>query len=114
MAFALVAMAAIAMLLTVKGSQARAEGEPEFSPLAGCIAGKFCTWTGASYTGEEANFNCGSIGVNYELRAAKNHCSTNMRIGWLEGGVITWKACMAPGGERPEPGRFNEVVPNAC
>lgn len=110
----IIAMALVA-LFAFHGSEARAEIEPELNPLAGCISERFCSWTGTFYTGEEMNTGCGaSVGTTFELRSAKNRCSWNIRIGWNEGGVTNWKACLGPGGERPEPGRFNEIVPFAC
>lgn len=115
MAVLLIVAAALALVLAFQGSKARAEIEPEINPLAGCISERFCSWTGTSYTGEEMNTGCGaSVATSYELHSAKNHCSWNVRIGWEEGGSINWKACMGPGGERPNPGRFNEIVPFAC
>lgn len=48
-----------------------------------------------------------------ELNSAKDNCGVNVRIGWQEGGT-NWKACMNPGGERPNPGRFNRILPGGC
>jgi hypothetical protein len=108
LAVALLAAAAAAALISAfQGSAARAEG--------GCISERFCGWTGTFFSGEEFNSGCGaSVATNFELKSAKNRCKVNIRIGWEEGGVINWKACLSPGGERPEPGRFNRIVPNAC
>jgi hypothetical protein len=105
----LTAAAAAALLIAFQGSNAKAEID------AGCVSNAFCTWTGTFYTGEEDNKICGtSYATNFELRSAKNRCSMNVHIGWQEGGSTNWKACMAPGGERPEPGRFNSIVPFGC
>jgi hypothetical protein len=30
-------------------------------------------------------------------------------MGWWDGSSVNWKFCMNPGGERPDPGRFNYV-----
>jgi hypothetical protein len=80
-----------------------------------CIGGRVCVYTGTFYTGSEENLGCGGTTVtNFETLSAQNHCGVNVRIGWSEGGTVNWKACMAPGGLRPEPGRFNEIEPNGC
>jgi hypothetical protein len=102
------AAAAVALLFSVQASTARA---------ATCEGGKVCVWEGTFYNLTEFNVTCGVntfFGSGIELKSAKNHCSVNARIGWEEGGVINWKACLSPGGERPEPGRFNGVAFNAC
>jgi hypothetical protein len=104
----LTTMAAMALLLTTQGGTAHA---------ATCEGGKVCVWSGTFYNGEETNASCstGSAWLGgIELKSAKNHCSVNVRIGWEEGGVTNWKACLTPGGERPEPGRFNRVLPGGC
>ena len=99
------AVAAVALLLSMQGS-AQAET---------CVGGKFCVWEGTFYSGGEFNFSCsGGTGTNFELRSAQNHCGVNVTIGWWDGVNTNWKACMAPGGLRPEPGRFNQVVPFGC
>jgi hypothetical protein len=109
MAVLLIAAAAVVMLLAIQGPAARAEID------SGCVSGKFCIFTGTFYTGEEFNEGCGSSGATtFELRSAKNHCTMNIRIGWSEGGSTNWKACMTPGGERPEPGRFNKWQSFGC
>lgn len=100
--------AAVALLFSVQASTAQA---------ATCEGGKVCVWEGTFYTSTEYNASCsGNTGFfnGIELKSAKNHCSVNVRIGWEEGGVINWKACLSPGGERPEPGRFNRIYPSAC
>jgi hypothetical protein len=82
------------------------------SQAAACTSGGVCTWYGASYTGGENFLGCPS-GTGWEAiipeqYSAKNRCSGQyIRIGWGEAGVTSWKACMVPGGERPNPGRFN-------
>jgi hypothetical protein len=82
------------------------------SALAGCVGGVVCAWTTEGFVGEASWFGCAvEQTVFLEFLSAKNHCSTNMDIGWKEGGSTNWKACMAPSGERPSPGRFNTVKP---
>ena len=105
MALLVVAAAAVCLLLSMQGT-ARAET---------CIGGKFCAWTGTSYTGSELNFSCSAgTGTTFELLSAQNHCGVNVTIGWWDGVNTNWKACMAPGGLRPNPGRYNQVTPFGC
>jgi hypothetical protein len=106
----LIATAAVILLFSIQGSTARAEIDST------CEGGKVCVWTGTFYSGTEFNAGCGggTAFLGIELKSAKNHCSVNVRIGWEEGGATSWKACMSPGGERPEPGRFNRVLPSGC
>lgn len=110
MAVLLATVAAIVLLLAFQGPAARAEG--------GCISNRACTWTGTFYNGTEYNNGCGgpTFFEGIELKSAKNRCSVNIHIGWeiAPESFTTWKACMSPGGERPEPGRFNVVVPGGC
>lgn len=73
----------------------------------------FEVWKGTFYSGVWGSAYCPNTGelgyLTYEWKSAKNYCGgQHVRIGWLEGGSINWKACMNPGGERPDPGRFNE------
>jgi hypothetical protein len=110
MAVLLTAAAAAILLPSIQESTAQAEVD------ATCEGGVVCVWTGTFYGGSEFNAGCGggTAFLGIELKSAKNHCSVNVRIGWEEGGSTNWKACMSPGGERPEPGRFNRVVPSGC
>lgn len=107
-----VAAAALALVLAFQGSVATAEVD-EID--AGCESERHCTFYGTFYTSFDANHGCGSsAATSGEWLSYKNHCGWNIRIGWLEGGTTNWKACVGPGGERPEPGRFNQAVPFAC
>lgn len=110
MAVLLTAAAAAILLFSIQGSTAQAETDGV------CEGGKVCVWEGTFYNGAEFNAGCsgGTAFLGIELKSARNHCSVNVHIGWEEGGVTNWKACMSPGGERPEPGRFNRVVPSGC
>ena len=78
------------------------------APLAGCPGGQFCGYQFANFGGSYTTtpFCSGAGGVN-ESYSAKNNCGSPIRLGWSEGGGINWKFCMNPGGERPDPGRFN-------
>jgi hypothetical protein len=95
------AVLAIVLMLGIRASAAQA-----------CSGGEVCAWPGAFYAGSQAFLVCPS-GTGYELiipemNSAKNNCGGEyIRIGWAEGGSTNWKACMNPGGERPNPGRFN-------
>lgn len=97
--------AAVCLLLSMQGS-AKAET---------CVGGKFCVYTGTFYTGTEWNVSC-SAGtyIGAELLSAQNHCGVKVTIGWYDGVNTNYKACMAPGGLRPEPGRYNQIVPLGC
>ncbi len=105
LAVLLVMVATVVLMLGFQGSVARADE-------GGCVTNALCVWTGTSFTEIEGNAACpegtGVTGLFSEWKSAKNRCgSANVRIGWREGSVVSWKACMNPGGERPEPGRFN-------
>jgi hypothetical protein len=102
---AALALAAVAAALLL-GSSGRASAELLENK---CTSGEFCAWAGANYNGAERFLSCpGSFPLpNAESFSAKNRCNVSVEIGWAEGGSTNWKACMKPGGERPEPGRFN-------
>lgn len=81
-----------------------------------CATANFCSWSGAGYTGAKDVKDCnysGTIGTSF---SAKNRCGKSRMLGWSEGGGITWKFCMGPGGDRPDPGRFNfiSVLSGSC
>jgi hypothetical protein len=100
------AAAAIALMLSIQAPSAQA---------ATCTSSVVCVWRGTFFSGEELNFSCGfETWTTLELKSTKNHCGVNVRIGWEEGGTTNWKACVPPGGERAEPGRFNRVLPSGC
>ena len=107
------AAAAVVLLLTLQGSAAQAEIEEVDST---CIAQRVCAFAGTNFNGEELNAGCGggTAFLGLEEKSVKNNCSVNVHIGWEEGGVTNWKACMAPGTQHGEPGRFNRVVPSGC
>ncbi len=109
----LIATAAMVLLLCTQGSAARAEIEEVDST---CIAQRVCAWSGTNFNGEELNASCsaGTAFLGLEEKSVKNNCSVNVHIGWEEGGVTNWKACVAPGQQHGEPGRFNRVVPSGC
>ena len=97
----IVAVVAAILMLGIRASAAQA-----------CTGGEVCLWPGAFYAGSQSFGVCPST-TGYEvwtpeMNSAKNNCGgQNIRIGWHEGGPTNWKACMNPGGERPNPGRFN-------
>jgi hypothetical protein len=107
LAVLLAAAAAVALMLSIQASTAQA---------GTCTGSAICVWYGTFFSGEEVTIaQCGAeTWASGELQSAKNNCGVNVRIGWLEGGTTNWKACMNPGGERPNPGRFNRMLPNGC
>lgn len=105
----LITAAVLVLTLAIQHSTARAELENT------CMSSRVCVWPGEFYGGEEKNYACGEETNNkLEMNSVKNLCSVNVRIGWAEGGTTNWKACLSPGGERPQPGRFNRVLPSGC
>jgi hypothetical protein len=110
-AIAVLGAAIIGSNASAKVTEPSSEAAPQ-SALAGCVGGVVCAWTTEGFVGEASWFGCSvEQTVFLEFLSAKNHCGTNMDIGWKEGGSTNWKACMAPNGERPSPGRFNTVKP---
>lgn len=106
MAALVAAAAALALMFSIQASTARAEA---------CTGGALCLWYGTFFSGAEVTVHqCGAeTWASGELQSIKNNCGVNVRIGWQEGGT-NWKACVPPGGERPNPGRFNRMLPNGC
>lgn len=104
---ALLTAAALILMLSIQASSAQAET---------CTGSAICVWRGTFFSGEEITIpHCGAeTWAGGELLSAKNNCGVNVRIGWEEGGTTNWKACMNPGGERPNPGRFNRILPSGC
>jgi hypothetical protein len=74
-----------------------------------CTNGMPCAFVGSYYFGDAYNIGCSSVGHFGKATSAKNNCAWNIRMGWIEGGVLNWKFCMSPGGLRPDPGRFNYI-----
>lgn len=101
------AAAAVALMLSIQASPARAET---------CTGGAICAWQGTFFSGTETTIPHCAFETTFsgEWNSAKNNCGVNVRIGWQEGGTTSWKACMSPGGERPNPGRFNRILPSGC
>ena len=80
---------------------------------AACSGGALCSFTGSHFGSFFNNYSCGvflGYGI-HETFSAKNNCGNNVRMGWNVGGIVEWKFCMAPGGERPTPGKLNYVGP---
>jgi hypothetical protein len=76
-----------------------------------CSSGFVCAWSGSFYGGTKNPVICtgGFHTVGTEF-SAKNRCANKAaELYWFEGEVIHFKVCMNPGGDRPEPGRFNRV-----
>lgn len=103
----------IALLVALAASAVLALGVGASTAQA-CGGGQVCAWTGTFFTGSEWYLGCPSgptptwsFGFP-EAYSAKNNCGgTYVQIGWTEGGTTNWKACMNPGGDRPNPGRIN-------
>jgi hypothetical protein len=92
-------------------SIAGATESPESSPLApeGCSANEICVYNLPNYEARSIiSYLCSGSGTkNVEAKkSATNRCGN--KSDWLRtnGTVI---ACMNPGGNRPNPGTFNEV-----
>ena len=96
----LLAVSAGVLMLGITGSSSRAD--------TSCPSGSFCAWRFQNYGGIRTSppycSGGGGIGENF---SAKNRCGKAVRLGWSESGFINWKFCMNPGGDRPDPGRFN-------
>lgn len=79
--------------------------------LESCDTGNECVWDQTFYQGTRIEVNCiggiHSLGTEW---SAKNRCANKkVVLIWFEGEVFHEKACMNPGGNRPEPGRFNAI-----
>jgi len=103
----------LAALIAVAGMLLIADQAPP-AQAAGCESGWICAWSGSNYTGTLTGYGCPSAGdpnwyALLQAFSAKNRCSQSYEFGWFENGTVTWKFCMNPGGERPNPGRFNRV-----
>ncbi len=83
-------------------------GEPAV-PLVGCHESVICTYTGVEYSEPFFDVFCstsGAVGLSGNRHSATNRCGN--KTDWLrENGSVV--ACMNPGGNRPNPGAFNEV-----
>ena len=90
----------------LSGSQAP---EVEQDGSLGCFANQICAYFG-EYEAYLRDFECSSSGAKSmypgHANSARNRCGN--KTDWLRynGNVI---ACMDPGGNRPNPGSFNEV-----
>lgn len=83
--------------------------EPEASLLVGCSANWICIYSSTEYNNPYVGIECGvsgAFGMGGNRFSATNRCGN--KTNWLRvsGSAI---ACMNPGGNRPNPGAFNEV-----
>jgi hypothetical protein len=108
-------VSAVAMILMAWGVAApntpAATKTPNTRRDTGCYANKICTWDYSQYSGVKNVIDC-SFGIYSfsEDNSAKNRCGNRRaRFGWSDGDFINWKFCMNPGGDRPDPGRFNRL-----
>ncbi len=79
-------------------------------PAVGCVANAICVYTSANYENPYAAFECTNLSGAWTL-GGNRHSATNRcgnKTDWLrENGTVI--ACMNPGGDRPNPGAFNEI-----
>lgn len=83
-------------------------GEPA-SLLVGCHENVICVYTSANYANPYFDIFCsasGVVGLGGDRHSATNRCGN--KTNWLRKNGATI-ACMNPGGNRPNPGAFNEV-----
>jgi len=100
----------VAVVVMVMGTEA-----PAALALESCNTGNECVWDQTFYQGTRTEVNC--IGGEHGLTtkwSAKNRCANKkVVLIWHEGEIFTEKACMNPGGNRPEPGHFNAIIVGA-
>lgn len=95
---AVICFALAVSVLAMGSASAQAEG---------CEANKICVYSGINYNVIQPLIYCSGAGATGTFGAsATNRCGN--KTDWLRynGSVI---ACMNPGGNRPNPGIFNEV-----
>jgi hypothetical protein len=79
------------------------------SPAALCSANVICVYLNANYGTLKAEVNCNFAGLaefTSNAHSALNRCGNKTNYLRASGTVI---ACMDPGGERPNPGAYNQV-----
>lgn len=86
---------------------------PGVTPLAAqpCYANVICAYFAPWYEGINTTFACSASGLKHLAfglydKSAKNRCGNKTNWLRLNGATV---ACMNPGGNRPNPGWFNEV-----
>lgn len=93
-------------------SIATAEGE-EASPLVeeSCQNGNVCVWPQENYQGTRSEISCSVTIRMFETykHSAKSRCSAGRRVILAERASANY-TCMEPGGNRPSPPAFNEIV----
>jgi hypothetical protein len=81
----------------------------KLSTRALCVANQICAFSGKNY-----NYNAGGAACSFHglrsfpamLQSAVNRCGNKTNYLRLNGNRV---ACMNPGGNRPDPGYFNEI-----
>lgn len=109
-----VRLAAVCMALTVAsvfaGASVAGAEEGEGESLVGCSANVICVFQSTNYNNPYYNMFCSASGAwkspGPHLHSATNRCGNKTNWLRLNGSVV---ACMNPGGNRPNPGTFNEV-----
>lgn len=105
-------VAAVGLVLALglfAGSLTSIAGAEEASPLSeGCEANKICIYASPNYNNLAGKIDCSYGGLVPPLasESATNRCGN--KTDWLRANGTTI-ACMNPGGNRPNPGLFNEV-----
>lgn len=76
-----------------------------------CATGNVCAWSSTGFQGTKTPVTCtGGFHSVSTSWSAKNRCPNKAaELYYFEGEVIRLKVCMNPGGDRPEPGRFNRI-----
>lgn len=108
---ALVVPAILGLVLVLSlGSASAKESEPVATPLAEPCAEFFiCVYHQPEYVEiNSVNPTCasGPTTITGSFRSAKNRCGNKSDLLKLNGTLV---ACMNPGGNRPNPGLFNEL-----
>ena len=90
-----------------------ASAEEEVSPFVeeSCQNGNVCVWPQENFQGVRSEISC-SVNIRmFETfkHSAKNRCSAGRRVVLAERASATF-TCMEPGGNRPSPPAFNEIV----
>jgi hypothetical protein len=77
---------------------------------ASCASTNFCTWYGPNYTEIKISHNCVEGLKETYGYSAINGC-VDRAVHLLYWGTGGWnlRACMNPGGERPNPGHFGAI-----
>lgn len=115
-----VAIAGLALALGTASLAGAAESSPEsttagnagqLQPFAaeGCAANNVCLYSKTGFEQVQYYAHCstpGASALSIYWKSARNRCGNKTAWLRLNGNVVV---CMNPGGDRPNPGNFNEV-----